>query len=114
MVGENLRKLRKDAKLSQEQLAEKAGVSAKHIGALETGVSFISSDLLERFSTLFNVHPSVFFYEREANASEMNDSIIQEIEKIVSKKMDIATATIINETRRAVLSLDSNPGFLGD
>ena len=38
--GENLRKLRKLKKLSQEQLAEKMNVSRQSVSKWETGLSF--------------------------------------------------------------------------
>lgn len=36
-LGKNIQKLRKQAGLTQEQLAEKAGVSLPYIGYIETG-----------------------------------------------------------------------------
>lgn len=100
LFGENLKKLRKSAELSQEQLAEKVGVSTKHIGALETGVSFVSSDLLEKFAELFNTSISTFFMEKTETPPTNYSPILEEIDKIVSKKMSIAMTTIINETKR--------------
>lgn len=103
LFGENLRKFRKKEGLSQEQLAEQAGVSAKHIGALETGVSFVSSDLLEKFSELFNIPVSNFFMEKTEVLPNDYSSLIKELDSIISKKMTQTTNIIINETRRAIL-----------
>ena len=61
LFGKNLRSCRKLRGLSQEQLAEKVNVSAKHIGALESGSSFVSAALLEQFSAVLHVPLTAFF-----------------------------------------------------
>ncbi|MBQ0050604.1 MAG: helix-turn-helix transcriptional regulator [Treponema sp.] len=104
LFGENLRKFRKEKGLSQEQLAEKTGVSAKHIGALETGISFVSSDLLEKFAELFDIPVSNFFMERTEILPNDYSSLMKELDLIISQKMTQATNIIINETRRAIFS----------
>ena len=41
-LGDNIQKLRKDLKLSQEQLAEKVGISTTHMSHIETGNTKLS------------------------------------------------------------------------
>ncbi len=69
LFGTNLRARRKACNLSQEELAEKANVSAKHIGALESGKSFVSADLLDTFSALLHVPVAAFFCEPKGDAA---------------------------------------------
>ena len=45
-LGQRIRSLRAELDLSQEQLAEKAGISAKYLGEVERGVGNISIDRL--------------------------------------------------------------------
>ena len=51
-IGMNIRKYRKQRKLSQEQLAEKAGLSTNYIGMLERGEKTPS---LETFLKIANI-----------------------------------------------------------
>jgi transcriptional regulator with XRE-family HTH domain len=50
-VGKNLRSARLAGRLSQVQLAERAGISAKHIGQLEMGRMSVTIDTLFRLAT---------------------------------------------------------------
>lgn len=79
LFGKNLRKYRKAAGLSQEQLAAKSGVSAKHICSLETGVSFVSAELLDTLCLIVNVRPQFFFVEEENVAGKLPPNLIDEI-----------------------------------
>ncbi len=81
LFGQNLRARRKQCGLSQEELAEKTNVSAKHIGALETGSSFVSSDLLERFSTLLDQPVAAFFVDPTSKENK-------ELRALISKSID--------------------------
>ena len=66
LFGTNLRMRRKACGFSQEELAEKANISAKHIGALESGKSFVSADLLDKFSELLHTPIADFFHEQKS------------------------------------------------
>jgi transcriptional regulator with XRE-family HTH domain len=48
VLGEMVRQYRKQASLTQEQLAEKAGLSPKYVGEVERGCVNISVDALAR------------------------------------------------------------------
>lgn len=50
-IGRNIRKFRKEKKLRQEDLAEKAGLSVNYVGALERGEKYPS---LETFIIIAN------------------------------------------------------------
>ena len=52
VLAENIRKLRKnkDAKLSQEKLADIAGLHRTYIGAIERGEQNVSIDNIERIA----------------------------------------------------------------
>lgn len=45
LFGQNVKKYRKLAGLNQEQLAERLGVSQKHLSIIETGAQFASASL---------------------------------------------------------------------
>lgn len=60
IIAENLRKHRKLAGYTQEQIAEKVDVSVGYISKLETTSKSPSLSLLNRFSNIYGVDMSVF------------------------------------------------------
>ena len=54
-LGQRVRALRKQRDLSQERLAERAGLSAKFIGEVERGEKSISIDSLYRVSVALEI-----------------------------------------------------------
>lgn len=54
-LGKRIKKLRKDAGLTQEKLAEKVHVSTTHIGLVETGYRRASLKTLEKIASALGV-----------------------------------------------------------
>lgn len=54
-IGSRIAKLRKEHKLTQEQLAEKLDISIKHCSSVERGLSCLSLEKLIDVSNLFDV-----------------------------------------------------------
>ncbi|MGD0261277.1 MAG: helix-turn-helix transcriptional regulator [Verrucomicrobiota bacterium] len=54
-VGQNIRARRKQARLSQEKLAEKAELSYKYLGEVERGCVNVSLDSLMRIARALGV-----------------------------------------------------------
>lgn len=55
IVGQKIRALRKQAALSQEELAEKASLSYKYLGEVERGCVNVSLDSLMRITKALKV-----------------------------------------------------------
>ena len=55
IIARNVRRLRKDARLTQMQLAERVGCCAAYISRIECGEKSPSLDLLLRLSEVFHV-----------------------------------------------------------
>ena len=55
IVGQKIRALRKQAGLSQEELAEKASLSYKYLGEVERGYVNVSLDSLMRITKALKV-----------------------------------------------------------
>lgn len=53
-TGKRLKRLRKEKKLTQEQLAEKIGVSTRQVRAFESGENGASIDVLVTLSEFFD------------------------------------------------------------
>ncbi len=58
ILGENLRTYRKQAKMSQEKLAEKAELHHNFIGNIERGEENVSVDALFRIARALNIQVS--------------------------------------------------------
>lgn len=56
--GKNVRKARKRLSLSQEELAEKIGISRNHMGRLERGEINVMLVLVERIAKKLKIKPS--------------------------------------------------------
>ena len=74
-IGENIRKLRKEAGLTQEQLAERVDVSPQYISDLERGVVGISIPTLKRVCTTLGVSSDqiLFGTTTKNRAAALND-----------------------------------------
>ncbi|MCU4579611.1 XRE family transcriptional regulator [Acinetobacter gyllenbergii] len=70
-VGQNIRLFRTERQLSQQELADQAGVSRRTIAALETGQVNISLAKLDAIATALAVD-----FKRLVSASDLNESAI--------------------------------------
>ncbi len=61
IVAVNLRKLRRAKSLSQEELADRAGVNRNYIGMLEREEHAASVDMLEKLARVLDADPAEFF-----------------------------------------------------
>ena len=61
LFGRNVRKYRKIARLTQEQLSEKLGITQKHLSIVETGTQFASAGLIQKISEELQVSPGDLF-----------------------------------------------------
>ena len=61
LLGSNLRKLRKNAQLSQVNLAEKADLAPNFINDIENGRKWISPESLGKLSKALEIEPYKFF-----------------------------------------------------
>ncbi len=62
LIGARIKELRKQAGLTQEQLAERVSLDARHLSRLEVGRHFPSLDSLERIAQALNM-PLVEFFQ---------------------------------------------------
>ncbi len=61
VVARNLRRLRSEKGLSQEDLADRAGINRNYPGLLERERYSASVDMLEKLAVALDVHPAEFF-----------------------------------------------------
>jgi len=65
LFGSNLKKIRNQKGMTQEELAEKADISTVQIYKIESGKSFVSAELLETLTKVLEVEAYVFFIDSE-------------------------------------------------
>ena len=86
VMGEQLKKLRKKVKLSQEKFAERMGMSKDTIYNYEKGKTAIPHDLIKRLCQEFNVSADYFYFETdkplvEDNTISITDAFTKELEQ---------------------------------
>jgi len=61
LFATNLRRIRHDRKLSQEQLAHDAGIDRVYLSRVERAVTYVCLEIIEKLSTILGVDPAEFF-----------------------------------------------------
>ena len=61
IVARNLRRLRHERNVSQEELADKAGINRNYVGMLEREEHSATVDILEKLANVLDVDPAEFF-----------------------------------------------------
>lgn len=92
----NLRRIRKDKKITQEKLAELCQTETSYIGQIEIGKRFPSINLIEKMAVALDVPPYVLFKENKSNlltqeeiemlGEKTSEFVIKELEKLFSEK----------------------------
>lgn len=86
VMGEQLKKLRKKVKLSQEKFAERMGMSKDTIYNYKKGKTAIPHDLIKRLCQELNVSADYFYFETdkplvEDNTISITDAFTKELEQ---------------------------------
>lgn len=89
MMGEQLRKLRKSVKLSQEKFAEKMSLSRDTIYNYEKGKTAIPHDVIKSLCLEFDISADYFYSDNENPFTEF---ISINISDIFQKEMEKCTA----------------------
>ncbi|MCL2809099.1 MAG: helix-turn-helix transcriptional regulator [Treponema sp.] len=70
ILSGNLRKYRKEARLTQEKLAEICGTDHRYIGQIETGTRCPSLEFIEKIASALNIKPYLLFYDGNNNGTD--------------------------------------------
>lgn len=74
-IGQRIRRIRKAHKLSQEELAEKVGISTTHMSHIETGNTKLSLPVLVELANVLEVQADSLLYDepRDSVTTAMSD-----------------------------------------
>jgi transcriptional regulator with XRE-family HTH domain len=61
LFAANLRRLRKEKDLSQEELADEARVDRAHVSKIERSQTYVGLEIVQKFSKALGVAPVEFF-----------------------------------------------------
>lgn len=107
-IGENIRKLRRAAGLTQEQLAERLGVSYQSVSRWELGVTYPDMEFIPALSNLFGVSADILFGMPEEQKEKQAQQLLTELAKACHENpLDTEkTCSLIRELRRNHLNAD--------
>ena len=89
-VGQRIRKFRKANNLSQEQLAEKAGISTTHMSHIETGHTKLSLAVFFEIAEALSVQTDQLLYDvPENNKTVMKGKIAEILDSCSPQEMYI-------------------------
>lgn len=88
ILGQRMKNRRVELNLSQEKLAEKAGVHPTYIGQLERGEKNVSVENVEKISQALDVSLSTLFEHLGGKNNASNDIPIKCYEFIASKSSE--------------------------
>jgi transcriptional regulator with XRE-family HTH domain len=103
VLAENLKKNRQLKRLTQEQLAEKAGVSSHYVAMVETRKTFPKPEMLERLAKTLGIEPhQLFAVENDPNEpnERLHKKIVTEIKHMTTDLKQTVKETVretINE-----------------
>ncbi len=102
-IGQRIRKFRKAYRLSQEQLAEKVGISTTHMSHIETGNTKLSLPLFVKLANVLSIQTDELLYD----TPQKNKTAIKgELEEILDS-CSMQDIRIIEDVVKAVkISLD--------
>lgn len=76
LLGKRIRDLRKQGDMSQEGLAEKAGVSHKYVGEIERGKANLTIDIADKIADALKIEMAdLFDYKHEIGGQELKKEI---------------------------------------
>lgn len=88
VLGERIRKARKEKHLTQEQLAEACDLSTAHIGHIERGTRALSIESLITISEVLNVSTDYLLLDVSNSADRKLSSILNAINNVTNDKYD--------------------------
>lgn len=101
-IGQRIRKMRKAHDLSQEELAEKIGISTTHMSHIETGNTKLSLPVLVAISQALEVQTDDLLFEGAATSRKNSLNEIMELLETCTLQQIRVIQDIIRATKTAL------------
>ncbi|WP_296028595.1 helix-turn-helix transcriptional regulator [uncultured Treponema sp.] len=85
ILGANIRCYRIKSKMTQEELAEKAGITSVGISKIETGKTWPKKETIEKFLEILEVKPFQLFTETKEDFIKYKNIVTETISELVDK-----------------------------
>ena len=90
LLGERIKRLRKNRGLTQEQLSEMIGITPRNLSRIEVGESFVSADTLDKIIEALSVTAEeLFAYENIKEPKELLVDIYTALDEIKTNKQQL-------------------------
>lgn len=90
LLGKRIKELRNRQGLSQEQLAERVGISGKYLGEIERGQTNCSVDIIGRISKALNLEMmDLFDYQHKLNRKALLGKINSLIKNANDRELQV-------------------------
>jgi transcriptional regulator with XRE-family HTH domain len=73
LFATNLRRLRHQRKVSQEELADEAGIDRAYVSRVERAVTYVGLEIIGKLSSVLRVEPAEFFQKPPKRAANRKD-----------------------------------------
>ena len=95
-IGQRIQKIRKDRKLTQNELAEKCGCSSNHLSAIETGTNKPSVELMIRISAVLNESVDYFLMDTPHSYTPyvIDTQIAQKLNKCTAPTLQVVNTLL--------------------
>ena len=98
-LGLRIKELRKKKGLTQDKVAEQAGITGKYMGMIERGEVNVSVKILENLAEVFEVRVADFFvFENQIPPEEIRNELIKLVEEATESELQL-----LSEFVRSVL-----------
>lgn len=88
LFGKKIKEKRTNLRLTQEQLAEKAGISPKSLSQIELGNNFVSAENLDAICKALDILPKELFDFKENETENVDYDVILKKLKNNSRLLD--------------------------
>ena len=101
-IGQRIRKIRKIQGISQEELAEKVGISVTHMSHIETGNTKMSLSVFAALAHELNVKADELLYDDLNKVRDLNTNEILEILNVSTTQEICILTDILRATKKSL------------